>query len=429
MTGVTQRPGLEAMRIGYLMQNGAPDLSTLSGPQLHVTAVVRGLQKRGHVVRTVASQRGRLQWSDDLSQWHPVHFTFSSSRRFRALERPLRRLQREAQLPFIGIFDSARYADAASYHLRGFDVVYERHGHMGYGGILAARRLGIPAVIELNGNILKELDAQGIPMSRLQRAVSRQVTVSTFRAADHVVAVSQALGDELVMRLGVPARRVSVVENGVDIELFRRPVDAAQVRQRYRLGGGPLVCFVGSFQAWHGVELLVRAFGSVREQHPEARLVLIGDGVGRPAVGAQVSTMRLADKVDFLGCLPQAEVAGVVRSSDVLVAPYPVPQDDFIGTPLKLLEYMAAGKAIVASRARTHDLIEDGVTGLRVPPANAGALAAGIVRLLGDPALRAALGAAAARAATAHSWDRVVDDLCTLLTTVIEFHRGSAAGS
>jgi glycosyltransferase involved in cell wall biosynthesis len=407
------------MRIGYVMQNGVPDLSTVSGPQLHVVSVIRGLQQRGHTVRTVAPQGGRLQWSDDLSEWHPAQFTFSFSSWFRAVERPLRRLQRELHLPFIGMFDSIRYADAASHHLRGFDVVYERHGHMGYGGILAARRLGVPAIVELNGNILKELDAQGIAMSRLQREVSRQVTVRTFGAADRMVAVSPALRDELVLHLGVAAERVVVVENGADLELFRRPIDASAARQAYGLGKGPLVCFAGSFEVWHGVDLLVRAFRSVRNRCPAARLVLVGDGQARAAVESQVATLGLGDSVAFLGHRPHAGVADVVGASDVLVAPYPVQQDDFLGTPLKLVEYMAAGKAIVASRARTHDLIVEGVTGLRVPGADADALADAIVRLLGDAGLRATLGAAAAREALVHSWDRVVDELVAILSSVV----------
>jgi len=417
------------MRIGYVMQNGVPDLSTVSGPQLHVTAVIRGLQQRGHHVRTVASQGGSLQWSEDLTVWHPAPFSFSRSPWFRAVERPLRRVQRELRLPFVGLFDSVRYADAAARLLGGFDVVYERHGHMGYGGILAARRLGIPAVVELNGNILKELDAQGIPMSRLQREVSRQVTVRTFRAADRMVVVSPTLRDELVLHLGVPAGKVSVVRNGANLDLFRRPVDPAVVRRQHGLGSGALVCFVGGFEVWHGVDLLVTAFRSVRERYPDARLVLVGDGAGRPAAAAQVAALGLGGGVAFLGRLSQPEVAAVLRTADVLVAPYPVQQDDFLGSPLKLVEYLAAGKAIVASRARIHDLITDGVTGLRVPPADAEALAGGILHLLGDPDLRAALGAAAAREATAHSWDRVVDDLVDILTAAVAEHRRSAAGS
>lgn len=417
------------MRIGYVMQNGVPDLSTVSGPQLHVAAVIDGMRQRGHAVRVVASQRGCLQWSDDLTEWRPAQSSFTHSPWFRTLERPLRRLQRAVRLPFIGLFDSIRFADAASRHLRGFDVIYERHGHMGYGGILAARRLGIPAVVELNGNILMEIDAQGIPMSPLQRAASRQVTVRTFRAADRMVVVSPGLRDELVLRCGVAAGRVAVVGNGADIDLFRRPVDAAAVRQQHGLGHGPLVCFVGSFQVWHGVDLLVTAFSSVRERCPAAHLVLVGDGPGRAAVETQVNALGLGDRVAFLGRRAQSDVAAVVCASDVLVAPYPVRHDDFLGSPLKLVEYMAAGRAIVASHARIHDLIADGVTGLRVPPADAEALAGGIERLLGDADLRAALGAAAAREAMAHSWDRVVDALAGILSAAVAERRRRQARS
>jgi glycosyltransferase involved in cell wall biosynthesis len=146
-------------------------------------------------------------------------------------------------------------------------------------------------------------------------------------------------------------------------------------------------------------------------------------------VESEVAALGLGDSVVLLGRRSQPEVAAIVRASDVLVAPYPVQQDDFLGTPLKLVEYLAAGKAIVASQARLHDLIADGVTGLRVPPADPHALAAAILQLLGDPDLRATLGAAAARDALRHSWDRVVEELEGILFAAVADRRRLHAGS
>lgn len=408
-----------ALSIGYLMQNGAPDLSTVSGPQLHTVAVIKGLQKLGHQVRTVAHQKAQLGWSDNLHHWFPPQFGFSQAKPFRLVESSIRRVQSELHLPFISIFDSLRYADACYQLLNGYDILFERHGYMGYGGIIAARRLGIPIVIELNGNIVKEIDEMGVKMSPIQRALGRWITYRTLLAASHVVVVSKALKRELVSHGGIPDERISVVVNGTNVELFAQSFDPEQVRSQYHIGPGPIVAFVGIFQPWHGLDLLVSSFGQVHAKFPHSQLVLIGDGQGRASVTAQIEEMGLKDNVRLLGRLPQAEVAAVLSLADVAVAPYPFEHSDIVGTPLKVVEYMAAGKPIVASTAPIHELITDGVTGLRVAPANVQALAGSILRLLENKALRADLGQRARRQAQQYSWNNVVEKLNQIFLTEI----------
>jgi glycosyltransferase involved in cell wall biosynthesis len=414
------------LRIGYLIQNNAPDLSVISGPQLHTVAVIECLRKLGHEVRTLATQRGRLVWSDDLTHWSDARYRVSRAPWFRAIERPIRRVQAELHLPFIGVFNSERYADACLQHLTGFHLLYERHGYMGYGGVIAARRLGIPHVLELNGNIVKEIDTMGLAMSSVQRKIGWQITKRTLLATDHVVVVSEALKRELVSALGIPAGKISVVLNGVDVALFERTFDVQQIRASYGLTLGPSVLFVGSFQPWHGVDLLVAAFAEVRRCLPDTQLVLIGDGDGRSAVETQIAGLGLQTGVRMLGRLPQEKVAAVLSTADVVVAPYPFTHGEIVGTPLKLLEYMAAGKAIVASTAPIHEIVQHGVTGIRVAPANAHALACGIAELLADDRQRAQLGANARRLAQDYSWEQVVNRLCDVFDTVLSERPRSA---
>mgnify|MGYP000876630025 CR=1 FL=1 len=218
------------MRIGYVIQNGAPDFSTISGPQLHTVAVIDGLRRLGHDVRTLANQSYRLGWTDDLTTWQTPTYGFTRSAAFRWSESLLRRLQTELRLPFVGVFDSVRFADACAHDLRGADILYERHGYMGYGGLVAARRMGVPHVLELNGNILREIDEMGVTMSSAQRALGRYVTIETLRRTDHLVVVSDALKNQIVTTLGLAPERVSVVLNGADVRLFQQPYDVAAVR-------------------------------------------------------------------------------------------------------------------------------------------------------------------------------------------------------
>ncbi|MEW5976939.1 MAG: glycosyltransferase family 4 protein [Acidobacteriota bacterium] len=412
----------QAMRVGYLMQNGAPDLGSISGPQLHVCAVIEGLQARGHSVRTVALQHGRLGWSDDLKERLSWAKDGGGAGWFRLTESLLRRTQCELQLPFLGLFDSVHYARTCTELLRDYDVLYERHGYMGYGGLIAARRLGIPLVVELNGNILREIEVRCLKMSTVQRQIGHWITCWTLRAANHVVVVSEALKRMVTQDLGVPAERVSVVLNGVNAETFGRSYDGALVRERFQLGPRRIVAFVGSFEPWHGVDLLVSSFGRLRPILSTTQLVLVGDGEGRRSVERQIDELGLTGHVRLLGRLPQEEVAAILSVTHVVVAPYPYEQCDILGTPLKLMEYMAAGKAIVATSTPIHELIADEVTGLRVAPARADALAHGILRLLEDHELRSRLEANARCVGREYTWERTARRLDEILTVVVR-HR------
>lgn len=393
------------------MQNGAPHLKRVSGPQLHTTAVVRGLEKQGHTVRMVANQDHQLGWSEDLQNWFPPQYGRTYSRMFRLFESIFRRMQTELKLPFLGFFDSLHFADACYTLLPRFDVLYERHGYMGFGGIIAARWLGIPIILELNGNIIKEIDERRLSISPLQREIGKWITIQTFLAADHMVVVSDALKQTLVNEYQIPAEHISVVLNGVDVGLFSKRYDADKVRSWFGLAAGPLVGFVGNFEPWHGVDLLVSAFREIVLRFPDAQLVIVGEGPGKNKAVARANQLGLDGKVKFLGRLSQAEVAEVLSTTKVLVAPYPFEYNDIVGTPLKIMEYMAAGKGIVASTAPLHEMIEHEMTGLRVAPANPKALADGINRLLEDDQLCNSLGENAAIRAKKYSWDQVTMNL------------------
>jgi glycosyltransferase involved in cell wall biosynthesis len=420
MPSMPHRNDSQNLQIGYLMQNGAPDLKRVSGPQLHTTAVVEGLRKQGHLVRMVANQDHRLGWSEDLQNWFPPQYGSTYSRIFKLFESMLRRIQAELKLPFLGIFDSMHFADACHSHLLKFDVLYERHGYMGFGGVMAARWLGIPLILELNGNIIKEIDERKLPMSSFQREIGKWITIRTFLAADHMVVVSDALKQTLVNEYQIPAEHISVVLNGVDVDLFSKRYDADKVRSRFGLNDGPLVGFVGTFEPWHGVDLLVSAFREIILRFPDAQLLIVGDGHGKDKVVAHANRLGLDGEVKFLGRLPQVEVAEVLSATKVLVAPYPFEYGDIVGTPLKIMEYMAAGKGIVASTAPLHEMIEHEVTGLRVAPADPEALADGINRLLEDDHLCNSLGENAVTRAKKYSWDQIVLRLAEIFVNEID---------
>lgn len=414
MTGEFQR----SLKIGYVMQNDCPEMSEISGPQAHVKAVINGLERRGHRLRVVASQHGRVQVSDDLVTWWPGTGESDGTTAFHVTERLVRGIQRRLHLPFVRFFDSRHFSERCVSALLGYDVLYERYGLLNSGGLMTASRLGIPLILELNGDIVDEYAHLGIRLSRAQWAVIHVVTALTLAKATHVVSASgHQLRERIVHRWHVDPSKVSVITNGADYELFSTPRDPDVIRYKYGLGKSRVVAYVGSFETWHGIDVLIRAFKGVRLQRADTLLVLVGDGPRRSQAAHLVERVGLSGYVVFTGKLKLEGVAEILSVTDVATSPY----QNFVETfGLKTPEYMAAGKAIVTSAVnKQHALLQHMRTGILVEPGDETQLAEGILLLLSDGTLRVRMGQdAQAQARSAHTWDHTaakIEDLCLRL--------------
>ncbi len=171
-----------------------------------------------------------------------------------------------------------------------------------------------------------------------------------------------------------------------------------------------LIGFVGSFSLWHGVEILQQAILSLlgSAQPCRLRFILVGDGLLHSEIRSALAAWEEIGAVIFTGLAPPEKVVEYLDATDILVSPHiPMPDGSrFFGSPTKLFEYMAMGKAIVASRLeQLADVLEHERTAWLVTPGDPQELAAAILRLALDPEKRAALGSAARRAAVErHSW-------------------------
>lgn len=415
----------KALKIGYLMQADSVQMSTISGPQLHVKAVVQGLKQRGHQVRLVAIQNGQIQWTDDTVNWYPTEFGYSESRSFRRIESVLRGIQSRLHLPFLRLFDSYRFSDACVAALAGYDILYERYGILSYGGLIAARRLGIPLIFEINGDLLEEYVQLGLQLSRPQWAILHLATRVMYNKAARLVPVSEILEQGIVQRWGIDPKKVNVIPNGADIDKFIYANGATGTQLRHQIGDGPVIIFVGSFEPWHGVDLLLDAFASLVSSKPEARLVLVGDGRLRSEMESRVASLDLRDRVIFTGMIDHSEVASLLKTADIAVIYHRGTKAETALSPLKLFEYMAAGKAIVAPAVSNIErLLTHRVTGLLIPPGNPEALANALVELLENEQLRSTLGKAARQQAIdKHSWTRTISELEVIMYELVDGRR------
>ncbi|XUZ91828.1 glycosyltransferase family 4 protein [Streptomyces sp. HD1123-B1] len=270
-----------------------------------------------------------------------------------------------------------------------FDVVHDNQT-LGY-GLLGLERIGVPLVTTIHHPITVdrqlELDAaegwkrrasvrRWYGFTRMQKRVARRLP--------SVLTVSGSSRREIVEHLGVNPGRVHVVHIGADTELFS-PDPAVPVVP------GRIVTTSSADVPLKGLVYLVEALAKVRTEHPEAHLVVVGKRPERGPVADAMARYGLEGAVEFVKGISDAELVDLVRGAQVACVP-----SLYEGFSLPAAEAMATGTPLVATTGGAIPEVAgaDGETCLAVPPGDAGALAASLVRLLGDADLRLRLGAA-----------------------------------
>lgn len=376
------------MRIVYLCPDLGIPLGGFKGAAAHVRGLVAAFRRAGHDVVVVSA--GPADGNGLDVPVVPVTLPAVAEGLGADTEPSLRRALRHLWTNVA--VEGALRETLARFRPR---LLYERYGPFAVAGGTLARALDLDHVLEVNAPLAREgarYRRQAMP--EVARALERDALAKARR----IVAVSEPLRDELV-ESGVDPGRIEVVPNGVDPILFR-PYGA---RIRCRLRGRFVVGFVGGLRPWHGIDALANAFRALASD-PRFHLLVVGTG---PERGVLEELARdLPGRVTLAGATAHRRVPAFLRVMDVVLAPYP-PLERFYFSPLKVLEYMGTGRAIVASAiGQIATLIRHGETGLLVPPGDCAALADAVRRLAADERLRRRLGDRAAFVAHGeHTWD------------------------
>lgn len=268
---------------------------------------------------------------------------------------------------------------------KGCDLIYERYALLNWAGAHAARKYKVPFVLEVNYTSFTPLyRSRSLPLLPFAHAVDRRV----FAAADVIAVVSSWLKEHLV-RLGVPADKIIVTPNAADPVRFDPTISGEPVRRKYRLSGRTVIGFIGGFYPWHGLALLLEAFAVLRRETPGLALLLVGEGPEKRKLQQQVREQRLESDVIFAGPVPSSEAAACIAAFDVAVMPH----SNEYGSPMKVYEYMAMGKPVVAPRlAPLEDALLNGREGFLFTPGDREELIAALRLLLADGLLRQRMG-------------------------------------
>ena len=420
----TTKPGL---KIAYAIQNvGGIDFSQDVGDTVPVKQTLLGLQRAGHEVRCFRLRDREVVRHDDFLDFQRMRQTtpgMTGSAPFMKLESGVRRLQKILGLPYFAFFDTYRFYEACYRNFPSFDLCHEHNGLFCAGAALACKRLRVPYVLTFSADLLLERALVGKPLKGLHARIASAEARFTYKLAKKILCVSEAAKRHLIETWEVEAEKIVVMPSGVDVNLFK-PGDAdhSDLRNEFGLNGSQVITFVGGFQPWHGLELLVESFAMVLNEIPTAKLLLVGDGRARPDVEKSIQKFGIASNVRITGFLPQARIPELLSIADLTVMPYPELPKELWFSPLKMYEYMSAGKAIVASRAgQIAEVIQDGYNGILVEPGNIGELTKTLIRLLRDEDERKRLGTnARQQAVEKHSWDQYIKRLETIYMSALE---------
>jgi|GEM_PF-648697 len=287
------------------------------------------------------------------------------------------------------------------------DILYQRHAVFNATGAMLSRRLGIPLILEANHT---EVGAKAM-WSRLQfRRLGELMERVAFESADAIVAVS-TIGAKALVGVGADRARILVNPNGVDPQTFRPDINGSALRERLGFRPSDIVCgFLGTFTRWHGVLFLAEQVAPLVARHPDIRFLFMGDGDLRSAVEDHLRRSGVASRAVFTGLIPHGAVPEHLAACDVLISPH-LPFEDgtpFFGSPTKLFEYLAMGKAVVASAlGQIGDVIEDRKSGMLYAPGQPAAFQAAMDRVASDPGYRRNLGLEARRRVeNEYTWKR-----------------------
>lgn len=357
------------------------------GQAVHIRELISALRDRGHLVH---------EWA--LSPVFTDEESGDMGSEGNLLGRMLARLPRAA-------YELGEHAYGPSIARKlvetgreiGAEVLYERHALNNTAGVRAAKTLDVPLLLEVNSPLALERSAHE---TLVFQRWSERGEVRVLSAATRVLVVTAVLADMLVAR-GVARDRIEVIPNGVDLAHYPDPGNDT--------GPGVTVGFTGFFRPWHRVDLMVQALadGLLGD---DAHVLLVGDGPSHDEIVAQAERLGVADRVEITGSVGREEIPGYLARMDVCVQPAATAW----ASPLKLFEYMAAGKAIIApDQPNLREILTHERDALLFPPGDGAAMMDALAALCADVTLRRELGAGARatieerRLTWAHNAERV----------------------
>ena len=291
------------------------------------------------------------------------------------------------------LFSSISYQLALFFYLLYYcsrlrpDVIYTRHSVFTFSPLIISKLFRIPYISEINGLAMEEMKLSNA--SKLSVCIAKLSEKLNYKHARKIVTVTQAIKRGIIRIYDIPDTKIAVIENGANTDLFK-PMNREKVMNELNLDENyNYVGFSGSFAPWHGLEDLVKSAPLILKEVENTKFMLVGDGPMKEQIIQMINDLNLTDKFIFINRVPYEEVPRYMNAFDVCVI---LKKKDISGSPLKLWEYMACGKPVIATNTQDFKALEEYSAGILVDPEKTEEVADAIITLLKNKELREEMG-------------------------------------
>lgn len=260
------------------------------------------------------------------------------------------------------------------------DVVYERYNLFMFAGAWLKKLTGVRVLLEVNGPLYEErMEHDGLSLERF--AAWAQAVV--WRGVDVVLPVTNVLAD-YVRAYGVPENRIAIIPNGINTERFADSLSLADAKRRLGLENRLVLGFTGFVRSWNSLDAVIDLIANDAGAH-DLHLLLVGDGPARAELEAQAERLDVSDRVTVTGVVERDDVASYVAAFDIAL----IPGVTEYASPLKLFEYLALGRAVIApDMPNIREILEDGKNAVLFQPEDKQAFAQAILTACESKELR-----------------------------------------
>ena len=265
-------------------------------------------------------------------------------------------------------------------------------------GLYLRWKYGVPLIFQYTWPVLKAGKEESVSKSDgmlyigLIEKITDFLQMRIMHRADIVLPISKWMKKYLVSR-GISESKMLSFPDGVNPDVFCPENSGIEKRREHGLGSLPIIAYIGTMDTLRRLAFLIRTFKKVKEKVKSAKLLMVGDGNDRGNLERLATSLKVREDIVFTGKVPYSEVPSFLAASDITVSPIP-PSDLYkVSSPLKVFEYMGAGKPVVANEEipEQREVIQESDGGLLVPY-DEECFANAIVELLNDPYKRKRMG-------------------------------------
>jgi glycosyltransferase involved in cell wall biosynthesis len=243
------------------------------------------------------------------------------------------------------------------------DFIYKHHHDFHYGGAKVKKKTGIPFILHIDGVTTWVKEKWG---KVYNHRLLRKTEEIEIYGSDAIVVPSQNLKNQILELFNVKDNKVFVAPNGVDNDMFYPEISPLDIQKEFNLKDKFVFGFTGTFGDWHGVNVMAEAVKHVIREIPNAYFLFVGDGNLRPMLMDILTRDNVSDYAKITGIVPYKRIPEFLSACDVLLAPsINNPDIPFFNSPVKLFEYMAMKKPIIATEVgQQKDVFQNEVNSL-----------------------------------------------------------------